>query len=52
LAYVRAQEDNPDAQRIIRNFLYRSKQGKRLRYRILPDGSREFVTSVRSGEML
>lgn len=49
LEYVRAQEDNGDAQRIIRNFLYRSKQGKRLRYRIHPDGMREFVTMAKAG---
>lgn len=48
LDHVRPQPDDQDAQRIIRNFLYRSKQGKRLRYRIAPDGSREYVTQVKS----
>jgi DNA polymerase III subunit epsilon len=48
LGHVRAQEDNPDAQRIIRNFIYRNKQGKRLPYRVNEDGSRDFASDLAS----
>ncbi|MCF8258753.1 MAG: GIY-YIG nuclease family protein [Flavobacteriales bacterium] len=43
LEHIRPQEDNPDAQRIIRNALFSGKQGKRLRYRINDDGTRTYL---------
>lgn len=42
---IRPQEDNPDAQRIIRSFLSGSKQGRRLPYMITADGNREYLIS-------
>jgi DNA polymerase III subunit epsilon len=42
LEAVRPQEDNPDAQRIIRAFLSGSKQGRRLPYTIGDDGRRAY----------
>lgn len=43
LENIRPQEDNPDAHRIIRNYMYASKQGKRLHYRINQDGTRDYL---------
>lgn len=43
LESIRPQEDNPDAQRLIRNFMFASKQGKRLLYAIGEDGSRHYL---------
>lgn len=45
LTNIRPQQDNIDAQRIIRNHLVGSRSGKRLPYRILEDGSRMFTTT-------
>lgn len=43
LESIRPQQDNPDAHRIIRNYLFASKQGKRLRYTINQNGTRDFI---------
>lgn len=43
LSQIRPQQDDPDAQRIIRNHMFASKQGKRLRYRVNEDGIRDYL---------